>query len=526
MKTLIIPAAGKGKRMSDFYFPKCLLAVSQRPILFQIIDSWKGFINEVVIVLNEESGKIIEEYVSKYYQNKELEIKYCYQKNTSGTYFAILEAIKCAKNKEYILNWSDILVNPKIEDSSLINISEKNIVFTTEKKSCRWGIFNSNFVNRGPYIIEEGGIYGVFIINKINPDFFLNSYPKTDQEIEVLEKLDPKNFIELKYEGFVDIGDDGKYTLEIRGADEKTRAYGSANEMKVYENIVVKNTSDLKLKKGEADWYKHSQFDFTPKVFCYDPLIMEKIKDSITLSDRLIKEGKGFEHFTVSNMFKILEKIHTSKGEINADDNSSYDQYFGKTIKRLEKVDFLFSKFNRDKIEINGKSYINPLKVLKEHENDIKKIFPQSFRFIHGDLQTSNALITNKNKIYVIDPRGYFGNSELYGDPLYDFAKLYYGFCGMWDKFRKGDNKFKVTEKGFEIVPLLEEISLDRRRNMFFECAKEIKYCDISKENIDILHAIIWLSVCDYIANDLLSSIYAYLYGTMLINEVFKNERI
>jgi GTP:adenosylcobinamide-phosphate guanylyltransferase len=527
MKTLIIPAAGRGKRMSDFYFPKCLLAVHQRPLLFQIIDSWADYIDEVVIVLNTETGKIIEEFVSKYFSNKNINIIYCYQKEVSGTYFAVSEAIKNSKNKEYILNWSDILISPKMKNAHIMNISDKNIIFTTGKKSCRWGVENDVFVNRGPYIIRDGGIYGVFVINRMNGEFFSAKKNESGQEIEILEMLDPSAFIELKYEGFIDVGDDGKYTTDVRSADEDTRAYGSFNDMAIYENLIVKNTGDSKLKRCESNWYKNADFNFVPKVLCYDPLILERVKDSMNVARRLVSEGKGFEEFVVSNMFKILEKIHTSKGVVDAEGSSSYDQYIGKTIKRMEKVDFLFSGFNYKNIKINGKEYKNPLIVIRENEHKIKDIFAKKFRFIHGDLQTSNALITKDNKIYVIDPRGYFGNTELFGDPIYDFAKLYYGFCGMWEKFRSGESKFRIIDGGgFEIVPLLEESALARRRELFFKYAKQITYDDVSKRKVDIIHAIIWLSVCDYIANDLLSSMYAYLYGTVLINEVFKDEEI
>ena len=42
-------------------------------------------------------------------------------------------------------------------------------------------------------------------------------------------------------------------------------------------------------------------------------------------------------------------------------------------------------------------------------------------------------------------------------------------------------------------------------------------------EAVDLLHAIIWLSVTDYTANDVLSCMYAYLKGTVLINDFFNN---
>ncbi len=41
------------------------------------------------------------------------------------------------------------------------------------------------------------------------------------------------------------------------------------------------------------------------------------------------------------------------------------------------------------------------------------------------------------NKIVMFDPRGYFGKKELYGDPDYDFAKVYYSVVGSYDIFNR-----------------------------------------------------------------------------------------
>jgi hypothetical protein len=136
-------------------------------------------------------------------------------------------------------------------------------------------------------------------------------------------------------------------------------------------------------------------------------------------------------------------------------------------------------------------------------------------------LQLSNILINDKKELFVIDPRGYFGNSKLYGDAMYDYAKLYYGFCGMWNKFSKGDNNVKYINNNFILYPLIDKKELKERRKIFFKEAKKVKYIEINKFKIDLLHAIIWLSVTDYISNDVLSSLYGYLNGTILINKLF-----
>ena len=61
--------------------------------------------------------------------------------------------------------------------------------------------------------------------------------------------------------------------------------------------------------------------------------------------------------------------------------------------------------------------------------------FDHNYCLIHGDIHLGNILIDknysdNKNDIYFIDPRGYFGNSELYGIKEYDYAKLLFGISG------------------------------------------------------------------------------------------------
>ena len=77
--------------MKEYYFPKCLLPIHERPILFEIINYWIDSIDEVVIVLNRDSGEMIKEYVTKYF-DKKIDIKYCYQEKKSGTFFAIKKA--------------------------------------------------------------------------------------------------------------------------------------------------------------------------------------------------------------------------------------------------------------------------------------------------------------------------------------------------------------------------------------------------------------------------------------------------
>ena len=51
----------------------------------------------------------------------------------------------------------------------------------------------------------------------------------------------------------------------------------------------------------------------------------------------------------------------------------------------------------------------------------------------------------------LIDPRGYFGFTELYGDPNYDWAKLYYSIVGNYDRFNLKDFRLTIGDKAVNL---------------------------------------------------------------------------
>ena len=70
---------------------------------------------------------------------------------------------------------------------------------------------------------------------------------------------------------------------------------------------------------------------------------------------------------------------------------------------------------------------VNVLEYIKSKSN-------YTYSLIHGDCQFSNILIHKNNDIKFIDPRGYFGNTMLFGIPEYDIAKVFFALSG-YDHF-------------------------------------------------------------------------------------------
>jgi hypothetical protein len=69
-------------------------------------------------------------------------------------------------------------------------------------------------------------------------------------------------------------------------------------------------------------------------------------------------------------------------------------------------------------------------KINKRIDEIVHGLTDYQFALIHGDINLGNIMTNGKGDIRFIDPRGYFGNMDLFGIKEYDFAKLLFGLSG------------------------------------------------------------------------------------------------
>ena len=100
-----------------------------------------------------------------------------------------------------------------------------------------------------------------------------------------------------------------------------------------------------------------------------------------------------------------------------------------------------------------------------------------------------------KRNLFLIDPRGYFGKTKFYGDPDYDWAKLYYSIVGNYDQFNRKNFALDIQTRGVEIEILSNNWS--DMENYFFDSLP-----GVSRRKIKALHAVIWLSLTTYAWED------------------------
>jgi capsule biosynthesis phosphatase len=202
-----------------------------------------------------------------------------------------------------------------------------------------------------------------------------------------------------------------------------TREYNDIieNTIKIYKKM----SNDL---SGEIYYYNNIPSiikDMFPLLIDYDTnnkwYKIEKIY-GVTLTNIFLSELLTSE--TLIKVIYSIKRIHDINIYTDIDININiYDNYCNKLKDRYHNFDY--SCFC-DSDKLYDELYTN---LKKYEEKNLGKL-----SVIHGDPVMTNILINNFGKIKFIDMRGKIGEKlSIYGDYLYDFAKLYQSLIG-YDK--------------------------------------------------------------------------------------------
>ena len=231
-------------------------------------------------------------------------------------------------------------------------------------------------------------------------------------------------------------------------------------------------------------------------------------------------EGKNIYEcdFPLQKKREILESLVTTLKQLHhleettADSFSMKEAYFNKTMQRLSKIEDLVP-FAREKyVRVNGRNCRNVFFYRDKLEEKLEKLHCEKFCFIHGDCTFSNLMMRDSGEPVLIDPRGYFGYTELYGDERYDWAKLYYSIVGNYDRFNL--KKFQLDIEDEEVFLKIESNGWEALEEDFFQLT------GANKEEIRLLHAVIWLSLTTYAWQDYDSICGAFYNGLYYLEEV------
>jgi hypothetical protein len=216
----------------------------------------------------------------------------------------------------------------------------------------------------------------------------------------------------------------------------------------------------------------------------------------------------------LSDYIDSLTNLH-DLGTQAASDVDVQETYITKTLSRVESVAKIIPGFDQRSMTVNGMKCKNVFLEEGFFQEIFQKLSPKYFTPIHGDPTFSNSLIDKNLKVWYIDPRGYFAKPGIWGDPMYDFAKVYYSAVGGYDAFNRRKFKLHIDNETVEII---------REESSFADIGKEIfsEYFGDDIGKIETLHGLIWLALSGYARDDIDSVIGSFYLGLYYLEQGMK----
>jgi GTP:adenosylcobinamide-phosphate guanylyltransferase/thiamine kinase-like enzyme len=494
---VVIQAGGLGSRMGNHTLnkPKCMIPYNGKSIIQHTIDYFK---NKKIFIICDYKKELLKSYILDVlkYDVTFVDAK---QKSTTSGLDDIYDLLP--ENEPFIYLWSDLILTQDIK----FDFNKDVNVYLTDEILCRWSVVNNKMIKEAS---KENGVVGIFtfknksILKKLNlKESFVGGNIVNFHSNEIGFK---------KIKGLIEIGTEGFYNdLLINGS--KSRFF---NDVKISKNVVTKKCIDSNyssLIDNEVSWYKflNNKVNFIPYLVSSDPLTMTRIKGKHVFETTLSSESKLEVIKSVCDNLNTLHSMDKKKSNLE----DLQDIYINKTIDRVFSVKGVIPFFTSSHFFVNGVYCINPFykENITDLINDIKTLlFNDSYGIIHGDPTFSNILINSKNETFLIDPRGIFGKTKIYGDCNYDWAKLYYSVNGNYDS---------INSKSFSVKIEDNKIDLKIKSNGFEEFSEIVlKNSNMSKKQMTLHQSLIWLSLTGYVKEDYDSILYSFFYGVLLWN--------
>lgn len=494
---IIVQAGGRGTRMEDLTRnkPKALVPVDNLPMLFHL---FRRYPDKRFIVIGDYKCDVLERYLRAF---AGVDYRLIRASGYAGTCAGLAEAVTYIPDGErFLLIWCDLV----LPDGHELMRAEENVIGISKDFSCRWSYEKGMFAEKSS---AEHGVAGYFIFREKT---LLADVPK---EGEFVRWLQEKGYV-FAEQPLYRTHEYGLYAEWDKLPKTKYRPF---NRIKFEGDKVIKTAIDEQgraLAARESAWYRKLQdtaVENIPVIYGYDPLCMGSISG-----------GNIYEYtdISISSKEKILDQIIRclrqvhALGDIPVDRNSYHMAYLDKTYERLEKIRDLVPFAGDQTVNVNGRVCRNVFYHQERLEGLVMRYMPERFVVIHGDCTFSNILLRDGTVPVLIDPRGYFGTTEIYGDAAYDWAKLYYSLYSDYDQFNlkrfclwigEADVRLEIASNGWRCM---EDAFFDRLEG------------EVTKEQMKVFLAVIWLSLTTYAWEDYDQICGAFYNGLYYLEEV------
>jgi hypothetical protein len=481
--------------------PKCLVSVRGQPILYHLFGKFPA--SKFWII-----GDYLFDQLALYLQINPPGVDFkLIQTRGSGTASGIVSALtEMNPHDPVVLVWSDLIVGdiPPWPNTHL------PVVCTTDAFTCRWTVSETGRLQET--VGSKRGVAGLFYLPSAS---LLQQAPDEGEFV----KWWANNISDYKTLDCADLEELGDFAT-IEQSNERIGFSRFFNNVDMREETVVKTVLDPEyqpMHRHEVDWYRQAQqlgFRRIPKVLQEEPLTLERIfgQHAYQMHDLNQRERKA----VMADYLDSLIALH-DLGEQPPNAAETQKVYIDKTKSRVQSIAAIIPGFESPTMTINGKKCRNIF--APDHsgllEQALPYIRPRKFVPIHGDPTFSNTIIDDKLRVWFIDPRGYFAEPGIFGDPAYDFAKVFYSAIGGYDAFNRRKFKLYIDNETVEIL-MEESIFKGTARSIFAD------YLGSDLAKIETLHGLIWLSLTGYARDDVDSIIGAFYLGLYWLESGFE----
>ncbi|CAL1777822.1 hypothetical protein BRC2024_QFGIOCBO_CDS_0170 [Acinetobacter phage vB_AbaM_PhT2-v2] len=496
MKKVVILGAGLATRLYPIthHIPKVLVNYKQHTILHHLYSLYTRLgAEQIIVAVHSKFASQVKEYAKLF----GLDIVVETVDEAYGSAYAISRLADHVNGHNVVFNWCDV-----IPDFDAFRW-DANAIYTFGDE-CRYS-YNGKTLKE--HIVGTGGnVVGIYQYR----DFFISRINDKDEANEFFKGRDFVELIDTTNEAFyqdyllnlVDLGDKPKLEIAHRNR-ELNREF---NQVTMASGVVYKaaiNEKGRQLQKEELAWYAKVDSPALPKILDH----RETDKMMSFKMERII--GKPmFEVYTPELLPKILETLKfdkmpefTSREQII---NDYQYEVIDKVMSRCDEIKGVIKSFGD--IE-----YVNNVKIGRL-ETMLKQAFAhltyeandKDYYVIHGDPNFSNIMLDQNGDVRLIDPRGYFGKTKIYGPRIYDEAKVLYALTG-YDKFNSDHMWGGLAINGNAATINIESLSVTSLHSKYFN------------EYHHLWVAVIWIALAGYFKNNPLKSVSAFYYGMYLL---------
>lgn len=495
---IIVQAGGKGSRLRHHTWnkPKCLVPIDGKPVLYHL---FSRFPEARFCVVSDHLHEVLESYLAMNPPNTEVRVLKTSEK---GTCAGISEAASYfSEDYPVLVVWSDLLIHEIGPPSDCTQPS----IYLTNEFVCRWRVVNGVDLVESP--ASHDGVLGLFFFPS---PMALRHVPQQGEFVKHL-KQSHMRFTTTPIYGAKEMGD----FTELQSTYEQAITSRPFNHVSIDGDLVTKTASPeyQHLINAEVHWYQtvsprlHKRL---PRLIESAPLVISRLPgappDSVpNMSER----EKGV---VLREIFYALSELHSiESSEVNRRDVD--DMYVAKTVERVASVARVNQLAQFDEIVVNGIKCKNIFKADPSSfiRARVDQFNIEKFTIIHGDPTFSNTLVDERLFVRFIDPRGTFGSTPVFGDPYYDFAKVYYSAVGGYDHINRKNFKVFIRDNSVEVLTPEPVFS----QSLIHSTLREH---GIDVDRVQFLTGLIFLSLTGYAKDDIDTILAAFALGLRGVN--------